>query len=161
MNFRPREFVTYIVVVSYDQPNTFAEVPADIIWKFSTTKKGWLLLYPEGRLESISRKDVGKMEQFSWLIICALSLHDPQPPKATTRTNIPGLSGSGLFEYNVGSEFAWLRVRAFSLRAAQLGIVIAWSFSKRTWAGPDPARNNYRPEHSVTNSKYPHGRSVI
>ena len=26
LDFRPREFVTYIVVVSYDQPNTFPKV---------------------------------------------------------------------------------------------------------------------------------------
>jgi len=27
VNFKPREFVSYIVMVSYDQPNTYAEVP--------------------------------------------------------------------------------------------------------------------------------------
>ena len=39
VNFRPREFVTYIVVVSYDQPNTFAEVTCkQNLWKHPVFK---------------------------------------------------------------------------------------------------------------------------
>jgi hypothetical protein len=49
------------------------------------------------------------MEHFKLLIIpdiFALSLHDLQPPKAKTRTNIPDLRGCCLFAYNVGPELA-------------------------------------------------------
>ncbi len=38
--------------------------------------------------------------------IVTLSKIKESPPKTTTRTNIPGLSGWGLFAYNVGPKFA-------------------------------------------------------